>query len=166
MKRIVEMLHSKTPKTVKDNIIDSFPKKDGCVRVLFATIAFGMGIDAKGVTSVIHVGPSKNVESYVQESGRCGRDGEQSRAILLYNNRMCMFCEKDIKEYVVSQKCKRTFLQQHFDFDENMHSSPLILHNCCDTCAKKCHCDDNECASSLFLPVTNTSKEVQVKKKI
>ena len=122
-KRIVEMLHSKTPKKVKENIVDSFSKEDGCVRVLFATIAFGMGIDAKRVASVIHVGPSKNIESYVQESGRCGRDGKQSRAILLYNNRMCMFCEKDIKEYVVSEKCKRTVLQQHFDFDESMHSS-------------------------------------------
>ena len=164
-KRIVEMLHSKTPKKVKENIIDSFSKEDGCVRVLFATIAFGMGIDAKRVASVIHVGPSKNIESYVQESGRCGRDGKQSRAILLYNNRMCMFCEKDIKEYVVSEKCKRTVLQQHFDFDESMHSSPSVLHNCCDTCAMKCDCNGNECMSSLLLPLVDISKEAQLKKR-
>jgi ATP-dependent DNA helicase RecQ len=66
-KRLVELLHSKTPATVKDNIINSFSKTDGCVRVLFATIAFGMGINAKGVRSVIHVGPSRNLEAYVRE---------------------------------------------------------------------------------------------------
>ena len=74
------MLHSKTPEPVKDTILESFTKNDSLVRVLFATIAFGMGVNAKGVKTIIHVGPSKNLEAYVQESGRCGRGGEQSRA--------------------------------------------------------------------------------------
>ena len=74
------MLHSKTPELVKDTILEPFTKNDSLVRVLFATIAFGMGVNAKGVKTIIHVGQSKNLEAYVQESGRCGRDGEQSRA--------------------------------------------------------------------------------------
>ena len=74
------MLHSKTPEPVKDTILESFTKNDSLVRVLFATIAFGMKVNAKGVKTIIHVGPSKNLEAYVQESGRCGRGGEQSRA--------------------------------------------------------------------------------------
>ena len=89
--RLVEMLHSKTPNPVKDTILESFTKSDGHIRALFATIAFGMGVNAKGVK--IHVGPSKNLEAYIQESGRCGRGGEQSRAIVLFNNKMCVFCD-------------------------------------------------------------------------
>ena len=109
--RLVEMLHSKTPKTVKDTILESFTKNDGHVRVLFATVAFGMGVNAKGVKTIIHVGPSKNLEAYVQESGRCGRGGEQSRAIVLFTNKMCVFCDKDIKDYVVSEECRRNILE-------------------------------------------------------
>lgn len=65
--RLVEMLHSKTPKTVKDTILESFTKNDGHVRVLFATVAFGMGVNAKGVKTIIHVGPSKNLEACSRE---------------------------------------------------------------------------------------------------
>lgn len=55
--RIVEMMHSKTPESVKETILDSFAKTNSHIRVLFSTIAFGMGINAKGVRTVIHVGP-------------------------------------------------------------------------------------------------------------
>ena len=47
-----------------------------------ATIAFGMGVDCKGVCRTIHFGPSKNIESYIQETGRAGRDGKQSVAFI------------------------------------------------------------------------------------
>ena len=84
-KRLVEMLHSKTPASVKNTVLDSFSKENGHIRVLIATVAFGMGVNTKGVRTAIHVGPPKNLEAYVQESGRCGRDGEQSRAVILFN---------------------------------------------------------------------------------
>ncbi|EDO29588.1 predicted protein, partial [Nematostella vectensis] len=54
------------------------------VRLLIATIAFGMGVDCKGVKRVIHYGPSKSVEAYIQETNRAGRDGSNSVAYLLY----------------------------------------------------------------------------------
>ena len=78
-KRLVEMLHSTTPDRVKENI-DSLSNVDGIVRCLICTIAFGMGMDCKGVRTIINFGPSKNIESYMQESGRCGRDGEGGRS--------------------------------------------------------------------------------------
>ena len=143
--RLVEMLHSKTPKSVKDIILESFKKNDGHVRVLFATIPFGMGVDAKSVKAIIHVGPSKNLEAYVQESGRCGRGGEQSRAIVLFNNKMCVFCDKDIKNYVVSEECTRNILQKLFDAGSNTTSQHELPHNCCDNCARKCDCNQTGC---------------------
>lgn len=49
-----------------------------------ATIAFGMGLDSQCVRQVIHWGPSSQLEDYVQETGRGGRDGGLSLAILYF----------------------------------------------------------------------------------
>ena len=52
--------------------------------ILIATCAYGMGVDKKDIRTVIHFGEPQSVEAYIQESGRGGRDGKETEAILIH----------------------------------------------------------------------------------
>lgn len=80
--RLVDRFTACTYESVKDTILQVFPKPSGHMRVIVATIAFAMGLDCPNVRHVIHWGPPPNVESYIQETERAGRDGLPATVIL------------------------------------------------------------------------------------
>ena len=75
--------HGKIPKADKEEILQKFKNKE--LNVIVATCAFGMGIDRPDVRAVIHHTISGNLEAYVQEAGRAGRDGQPATCTLLFD---------------------------------------------------------------------------------
>lgn len=81
-RRVCDKFDACTSEVTKESILQSFTEPCGILRVVIATVAFAMGLDAPNVRNVIHWGPPNEIEMYLQETGRAGRDNGNSTALL------------------------------------------------------------------------------------
>lgn len=131
----------------RENIIQSFTKPDGTLRLVFATVAFSMGLDSPNVRRIVHWSPPNDLDMYVQETGRAERDGEDAVAVLYYSD-----IEKRLSEEMKSYchntvTCRRVVLMSAFGIPGEI-KKPSVLHKCCDLCARTCNC--SECTNALL----------------
>ena len=134
------MYHAIITAYEKGALLDSFSKRNGVCRILFCTIAFGMGLNISNIYRVIHDAPAGSVDQYVQESGRGGRDGYLCEVVLyLYPGSTRDKINLEMKGYCKNAKqCCHNQLMQYFP---GQFELPQPKHLCCDLCATTCLCN-------------------------
>ena len=106
---------------------------------------------------IVHVGMPEDIESYIQETGRAGRDGKPALALLL-KARVYHICEKSIKEYITNTtSCRRDTLFQFMDNYTPQEISSKCL--CCDICACSCKCGCCSDKAASFVVFENNDLE-------
>ena len=116
---------------------------------MIATVAFGMGIDCPDVRQIFHVGAPDSIESYIQATGRAGRDNAQSVAVLLLiKGESRHHTDTNMKAYISNKEtCRRYMLFNNFKGNIFNAESQCV---CCDICRKGCNCGLCEIQCQFF----------------
>lgn len=154
--------HAGLPSTERQSTLERFRRDQ--VTIVVATIAFGMGIDKPNVRFVVHYDLPKSIENYYQETGRAGRDGLPSKALMLYDpadaGRIIGFIQsgqnlqqqaiekaklQHMITYAETHHCRRKLLLQYFD-------EPTVVEcNYCDTCDTPPESEEVTTEARMFL---------------
>ena len=143
-----EAYHAGLEKNVRDGRQEKFQKDE--IKIIVATIAFGLGINKSNVRFVIHADLPKNIEGYYQETGRAGRDGLHSEALLFYSagdvlklksfakvegneaqSKIMLQKLEKMSRYCETKTCRRKFMLNYFG-----EEAPEFC-NSCDTCLNR-----------------------------
>ena len=147
--RLFAQFHSPQTRQMKEEILKQLCSGKSKIRVVIATVAIGKGVDIPDIRHVVHVGPPCTVKEYFQETGRAGRDGKLSSAVLYYNNKDIaknrVGMQDDMHNFCMSNNiCLRKLLLKSLDYEQDAVHKPL--HLCCGVCENLC-----ECSRCLYL---------------
>ncbi len=171
--RIVDMFHASIDDASVKRIVDRMTATDGSLRILVSTVAFGMGINCPDVRRIFHWGLPDTVTNYVQQIGRCGRDGYSGVALCYaYTRSISRNRDKAMQQAVEGKDCIKLVTLQPFAINEQLEQdiskmrktkSPCdgkctnvdvcecAMCMCCTVCAKKCKCVKAHCRVSNFI---------------
>ncbi|XP_052216311.1 uncharacterized protein LOC127834484 isoform X2 [Dreissena polymorpha] len=135
--RIVAQFHKDYTERMKIHIISELRKQNPKVRLVLATVALGMGLNAPSIATVIHMRPPTTLEKYMQEIGRAGRNGKPAKALCYFNtsdiakNRKGL--DNAMRAYIQNtDKCLRLHLVGHFGYNSVLFSGEKAM--CCSNC--------------------------------
>ena len=146
---LIGMYHHNTLDKLKGRVTTSLYAPSGTCRVVFATNALGMGINFKDIRFVVHYGPPRSIEDFVQEIGRAGRDGKNAVSALLFQGKHLRKCDTSIQKYAKEKTCLRNLLLSEFDETKTSGSD----HSCCLSCHLNCSCSEEKC--DIDFPLTH-----------
>lgn len=132
----------------KDEIFKKFKNEN--VKIIVATIAFGMGIDKGNIRFVLHTSMPKTLENYTQEIGRAGRDGLNADVLLLYSKADQIAKQRfidvlpestyktanykkleDMYRFAISSSCRHQYIANYFSNDTEQTA---VCETICDNC--------------------------------
>ena len=176
--RMFSQFHAQYPDHERQRIVHDLVQDVSKIKILFVTVAFGIGVDVPNIRRVIHIGVPHTIEEYFQEAGRCGRDGKPATATIFYNSYDISKGKKrmaaSMRKYVTTNtKCKREMILNYFGHKLSQRAGPD--HLCCDYHQQHCQCDDCILVSAVqafdlhrsknILPAANTSNSLNSKQR-
>ncbi|XP_052806704.1 uncharacterized protein LOC128235959 [Mya arenaria] len=126
-------LRAKIVFDMKTSIADA----DSLIGLLQATEACGMGVDIPDVRRIVHLTPPNNIKTFIQQIGRCGRDGRRNESCVNYSksdiasNKVNL--SDHVRKYLSLDSCRRKFILNYFGHSDEVVSEQNI--DSCDNCS-------------------------------
>lgn len=142
--RLFGMFHANTALHNKDVILKSMQKADGIIRIVFATVALGMGVNFIGLNRITHYGAPSSIEDFYQESGRAGRTGDPAISTVYWKPADAPMYKDLSNPRDAETAAVRTYLENSCDcrrkqllnyFDPSLKTNGIDDILCCDVCA-------------------------------
>ena len=135
--------HAQYSEEYCDSLVKNSVSGTATARVLFVTVAFGVGIDVPTVESVVHIGVPYTMVNFFQETGHADRNGSQAISTVYFNSydisKGKRTLEPIMRQYVTANSCKREVIFRHFGASV---ASECCGHKCCDNCKRMCKCSN------------------------